>query len=247
MQFESIVIRVFDADFMLLDLFFTCAWVVILYKKGYIKPILFGLMGITINFTIDYGLWYSVMGIRIVEGLPIWMSPFAFFVYFSITYGVMQYSYVQVMFTNKPDQPELEKRERIQMSVLFFGGWLLIAYLSVLAPINDIEVTVIRIMNQQRIIEVFVVVVEFALLGLLAHKHKFGINWRTVRYIFFVGFFVHFSMEITLYLPGIRQSSVFDLIFNSLVEFNMGAPILYLMLNLMVPHLEKRKTRSNVF
>ena len=46
MQFESIVILVFDADFMLLDLLFTGIWIVILYKKGYINPLLFGLMGV---------------------------------------------------------------------------------------------------------------------------------------------------------------------------------------------------------
>ncbi|MBE0527092.1 MAG: hypothetical protein IH631_09130 [Candidatus Thorarchaeota archaeon] len=244
MQFESIVIRVFDADFMFLDLLFTSVWILILYRKGYIKPLLFGLLGIGINFLIDYGIWYSIMGIRTVEGLPIWMSPFAFFVYFSITYGMMQYSYVQVMFTNKPDQPELEKKERIQMAILFFGGWLLIAYLSVLTPINDIEVTVTRTMTQQRMIEVFVVIAEFALLSILAYKKRFGMNWRIIGYIFFVGFFVHFSMEFTLFLPGIRQSSLFDLVFNSLVEFNMGATILYLMLHVLVPYLEKRRTMS---
>ncbi|TFH10032.1 MAG: hypothetical protein E4H14_03300, partial [Candidatus Thorarchaeota archaeon] len=226
MQFESIVIRVFDTDFMLLDLLFTCIWIVILFKKGYIKPLLFGLMGIMVNFIIDYGIWYSIMGIRTVEGLPIWISPFSFFVYFSITYGMMQYSYVQVMFTKKPDQPEQEKKERIQMAILFFGGWLLIAYLSVLAPISDIEVTVTRTMTQQRMIEVFVVIAEYTLLGILAYKKKFGINLRTIGYIFFVGFFVHFSMEFTLFLPGIRQSSLFDIVFNSFFEFNMGAPIL---------------------
>ena len=238
------MIRVFDADFMLLDLLFTIIWIVILYKKGYIKPLIFGLMGIGINFLIDYGIWYSIMGIRTVEGLPIWMSPFAFFVYFSITYGMMQYSYVQVMFTNRPEQPEEQKKERIQMAILFFGGWLLIGYLSVFAPINDIEVTVTRTMTNQRIIEVFVVIAEFALLGILAYKKKFGIDWKIIGYIFFVGFFVHFSMEFTLFLPGIRQSSLFDLVFNSLLEFNMGAPILYLMLHVLIPHLENRKTMS---
>ncbi len=130
------------------------------------------------------------------------------------------------------------------MAILFFGGWLLIAYLSVLAPISDIEVTVTRTMTQQRMIEVFVVIAEYTLLGILAYKKKFGINLRTIGYIFFVGFFVHFSMEFTLFLPGIRQSSLFDIVFNSFFEFNMGAPILYLMLHVLVPHLEKRRTIS---
>ncbi|MFW9844273.1 MAG: hypothetical protein ACFFEV_06845 [Candidatus Thorarchaeota archaeon] len=246
MQFESVVIRVFDVDFILFDLLFTSVWIIVLYKKGYIKPLLFGLMGIVINLIVDYGIWYSIMGIRTIDGLPSWMSPFAFFAYFSITYGMMQYSYVQVMFTNKPDQPEEEKRDRIQMATLFFGGWLLIAYLSVLAPIYDIEMTVTRTMTNQRIIEIIVVIVEYAILGILAYKKKYGLNLSTIGYIFLVGFFVHFSMEFTLFLPGIRQSGLFDLVFNSIVEFNMGTPILYLMLNALIPYLEERKTTSIV-
>ena len=234
--------RVFDADFILFDLVFTVMWVIILYKKGYIKPLLFGLMGILVNFIVDYGIWYSIMGIRTVEGLPSWMSPLSFFVYFSITYGIMQYSYVQAMFTKRLDQPEREKKERAQISVLLFLGWLIIAYLSVLLPLNDLEITVTRTMTDQRFIEVLVVIVEFALLGFLAHNKKFGIDWKLIGYIFFVGFFVHFSMEFTLFLPGIRKSSIFDLVFNSLLEFNMGTPILYVMLNVLIPHLEKRKT-----
>ena len=241
MQFESIVIRVFDADFMLFDFAFTLVWIIILYRKGYIKPLLFGLMGIAINFCVDFGIWYSIMGIRTLDGLPVWMSPFAFFVYFSITYGMMQYSYVQVMFTKNPDNPKQMKKERIQLSALFFFGWLFIAYLSIFIPLDDAKVTVARIMTNQRIIEVFVVIAEYCFLAFLAYKKKFGVNWRVIGYIFFVGFFVHFSMEFTLFLPGIRQSSVFDLVFNSLLEFNMGAPLLYLMLNVLVPKIEQRR------
>jgi VanZ family protein len=148
------------------------------------------------------------------------------------------------MFTKKPDDLEEEKRDKIQMAILFFGGWLFIAYLSVLAPINDTTVTVARTMTNQRIIEVFVVITEYSILGILAYKKKFGLNWKTIAYIFFIGFFVHFSMEFTLFLPGIRQSSMFDLVFNSVLEFNMGTPILYLMLNVLVPFLEKRGTTS---
>jgi len=110
MQFESIVIRVFDADFMLFDLALTGLWILLLYKKGFITPLLFGLFGILVNFIVDFCYWYSILEIRTVEGLPNWVSPSAFFVYFSITYGMIQYSYVQVMFMRRPDQPRTERR-----------------------------------------------------------------------------------------------------------------------------------------
>jgi hypothetical protein len=139
MQFESIVIRTFNVDFIFLDLVFAALWIALLYRKRFIVPLLFGLFGILVNFTIDYGYWYSILGIHTVEGLPVWMSPLGFFVYFSITYGMIQYSYVKVMFTRKPDNQAIERRDRIESSVFLFVGWLLIGILSSILPIYDLK------------------------------------------------------------------------------------------------------------
>jgi hypothetical protein len=244
MQFESIVIRVFDADFMLFDLALTGLWILLLYKKDLIVPLLFGLFGILVNFVVDFCYWYSILGIRTVEGLPSWMSPLAFFVYFSITYGMIQYSYVQVMFIRRPDQPGTERKNRIMWSLYLITGWLAIGLLSNILPIDDSEVTVARVMTTQRIIEVYAVIAEYAVLALLALKRKFELSPRRILYIFLVGVFVHFSMEITLFLAGMRASSVFDILFNSIFEFNTGTPILYLMMFGLIPYIEKLKKRS---
>ncbi len=244
MQFESIVIRVFDADFMFFDLALTGLWILLLYKKGLIVPLLFGFFGILVNFIVDYFYWYSILGIRTVEGLPSWMSPLGFFVYFSITYGMIQYSYVQVMFIRRPEQPRTERENRIKWSLFLFTGWLAIGLLSNVIPINDSEVTVARVMTEQRITEVYAVIAEYALLFLLAVKKKFELSPKRMLYVFLVGIFVHFSMEITLVLSGMRASSVFDILFNSVFEFNTGTPILYLMMFALISCVEKLKKRT---
>ena len=246
MQFESIVIRVFDADFMLFDLLFTALWTAILVKRGYVKALAFGFLGILLNFCIDYGIWYNVMRIRTIEGLPSGISPLVFFIYFSITYGMVQYSYVQVMFSIREKETKGEANRRLRWSLLLFGGWLFVAFLSKAIPLNDSEITVARAMNEQRFIEVFVVGAEYAILSILAYQKKFDLNARRIAYIFFVGFFVHFSMEFTLLIPGIRRSSTFDLVFNSILEFNMGAPLLYLMLQIMPPWFRRGRKEINM-
>ena len=243
MQFESVVTRIFDVDFMLLDLTFTLIWIVLLYKSGYIKPLIFGLLGILINMLVDYGVWYSIQGIRTVEGLPFWMSPFAFFVYFSITYGMVEYSYVQVMFSID-NQKENARQEKIRWSILLFGGWLLFGVLSLVIPISDAEITVQRVMTEQRIFQVYGILAEYALLAVLAYMKKYDLSGRKILYIFSVGFFVHFSMELTLLLSGIRTLDFFNLIFNSVIEFNTGAPILYLLLFAVVPYLGRKLGRG---
>jgi hypothetical protein len=243
MQFESVVIRIFDTDFMLFDLVFTAIWIFFLYRKGYIKPLIFGLFGIIVNMIVDYGIWYSFQGIRTVEGLPFWMSPFAFFVYFSITYGMIEYSYVQVMFSIDTKKGS-SKQEMIRWSLFLFGGWLLFGLLSFALPISDSEITVQRVMTEQRILQIYGIVAEYALLAVLAYMGKFGLSWRKILYIFSVGFFVHFSMELTLLLSGIRVLDLFNLIFNSVIEFNTGAPILYLLLFAVVPYIEDKMNRG---
>ena len=239
MQFESVVIRIFDIDFMLLDLIFTAIWIVFLYKRGYIKPLIFGIFGIIVNMIVDYGFWYSVQGIRTVNGLPPWMSPFAFFVYFSITYGMVEYSYVQVMFSIDSSKDNA-RQEMLRWSVLLFGGWLFFGLLSSSLPINDSKVVVQRVMTEQRIFQVFAVILEYFLLAILAYLGKFNLSFRKILYIFSVGFFVHFSMELTLLLSGVRILDFFNLIFNSVIEFNTGAPILYLLLFAVVPFIERK-------
>jgi hypothetical protein len=101
---------------------------------------------------------------------------------------------------------------------------------------------VTRVMTEQRNIEVFAVIGEYALLGLLAYRTKYKLNAWRILYIFLVGVFVHSSMEFTLVLTGMRGSSLFDLVFNSLFEFNVGTPILYLMMFALVPYLTARGT-----
>ncbi|MFW9786093.1 MAG: hypothetical protein ACFFE2_03715 [Candidatus Thorarchaeota archaeon] len=244
MQFESVVIRIFDVDFMLFDLLFTAIWIFFLLKKGYIKPLIFGFFGILINMVVDYGIWYNVQGIRTIENLPLWMSPFAFFVYFSITYGMIEYSYVQVMFSIDTKK-ENARLEMLRWSLFLSGGWLVSGLLSFFIPVNDAEVTVQRIMTGQRIYQVYGIIAEFVLLGILAYMGKYNLSAKKILYIFLVGFFVHFSMELTLLLAGIRVLDWFNLIFNSIIEFNTGAPILYLLLFTVIPRIEMRWTKGD--
>ncbi|RLI53130.1 MAG: hypothetical protein DRO87_12095 [Candidatus Thorarchaeota archaeon] len=56
-----------------------------------------------INFIVDYWVYFTMLGVRVYYALPVWLTPFTFTVYFSITYGVVQYSFVTLMFCDKPN------------------------------------------------------------------------------------------------------------------------------------------------
>ncbi|NWF95217.1 MAG: hypothetical protein HXY34_03660 [Candidatus Thorarchaeota archaeon] len=218
------MMRTFDLDFIYFDIGLTAVWMLILWRKNRRLPIVFGLMGFVVYLIFDYGIWYSLLHTRVFYELPTWLNPFTFLLYFSFTYGMVQFSYVTLILTEQPDRNEI-----IFFSALLYVGWLAIGLASQLIPMDDAQISIARIMTAQRGIQAVAVAVEYLVLLALAQRGKIGLTFQRVVFIFAVGVFVHFSMESTLLIVGVRNFSLFDLLFDSLLEFNTGAPVLYIL------------------
>jgi hypothetical protein len=134
--------------------------------------------------------------------------------WFSLSYGV-EYAYVLLMFDKKSN--------KIGWTLLVFFGWLLISFLSQIISINDAAITTLRNMSSLRIVEILILIFGYSLLFILKYSYK------RIGYLFLVGFFVHFMMEFSLLISGIRPGSFLILIENSLIEFNMGVPFFYIL------------------
>lgn len=215
MDFIYDVIRVFGADYIIFDLIFLAIFLFLLVKFNKKIPLLaFFVGGLGINFLIDWGIWLHT-GIReIILPADFFLGVMPFFLWFSLSYGV-EYAYVFLMFEKKSN--------KLGWTALVFGGWLLVAFLSQLIPINDALITTNRHMLDLRLLRVFIVLFGYGLLFLLKY------NWKKIGYLFLVGFAVHFMMEFILLISGIRPGSFLVLLENSIVEFNMGVPFFYLL------------------
>jgi hypothetical protein len=88
-------------------------------------------------------------------------------------------------------------------------------------------------MSNARVIQVALVAGGYLLLLLLKYTWRpmKSLTFPRMLYLFLIGILVHFGMEITLLASGIRpaENYVGVLLFNSLLEFNMGVPILYIL------------------
>jgi hypothetical protein len=207
------VIRTFGADYILFDLIFLAIFIGLLLKFNKRIPLLtFVLGGLGINLLVDWGIWLNT-GIREVI-LPLNWNVFWFFFWFSLSYGV-EYAYVFLMFEKKSN--------KLGWTLLVFGGWISIAFLSQLIPLNDATITTIRHMSNLRNLRIFLVLIGYALLFILKY------DWKKITYLFFIGFLIHFMMEFSLFISGIRPGSFLILFENSLIEFNMGVPFFYLL------------------
>lgn len=208
------VIRTFGIDYILFDLIFVSIFLLLLaiYKKK-IPLLVFFLGGLGINFVVDWGIWFHT-GIREITLSPNFFGgPLLFFIWFSLTYGV-EYSYVFLMFQ--------KQSSKIGWTVLVFCGWLLVAFLSQYISVNDSPITVIRHMSDLRLLRIIIVLIGYSLLFI------FKYDWKLIGYLFFVGFAIHFMMEFSLLISGIRPGSLLILLENATIEYNMGVPFFYL-------------------
>ncbi len=172
----------------------------------------------------DDVLWLHIQHTRTLD------VPFnrdLFLVYFSFTYGMIEFSYVTAMFQAK------SMKAKALWTLFLYGGWMATALISQHVGIDDRTIQTARDMSHARLIQVAMVAGGYLLLLLLKYTWPpmKSLTFLRMIYLFCVGILVHFGMEITLLASGIRPAGdyVHVLVFNSLLEFNMGVPILYIL------------------
>ncbi len=210
------VIRTFGADYIFFDLAFLAIFIFLLIKhKQKIPLLMFFIGGLFINFFVDWGIWLHT-GIReIILPTNFIGGTILFFIWFSLSYGV-EYAYIFLMFDKK-------NTKKLKWTLFILFGWILVALLSQSVSINDTSITVVRYMSNLRIMRIVIVVLGYSLLFALKY------DWKKILYLFFIGFLIHFMMEFSLLITNIRPSSFWILLENSLIEFNMGIPVFYLL------------------
>ena len=77
-------------------------------------------------------------------------------------------------------------------------------------------------MKSSRVKQIIIVALGYGALFLL----RYGL--KKILFLFLVGCGIHFMMEFSLWASGIRPSSLDLLLVNTLVESNMGVPVLYI-------------------
>jgi hypothetical protein len=123
-------------------------------------------------------------------------------------------------------------KDLIFFTLIFFLGWISVSLGSQLIPLDDKLVEVSRDMNiaNQRLIETIMVLINIVIALILYIKKK--LRLEDILYIFLVGTLVEFSLELSLAISGIRQAQGFWtielLVINTLIEFNLGIVLMYL-------------------
>ncbi|MFX1409086.1 MAG: hypothetical protein ACFFA6_01940 [Promethearchaeota archaeon] len=221
LQVSHDVIRIFDLDYLIFDLILCFAYLSILILKRKRIPILVGLVCGLLFLIIDGVIWWNA-GIR--EIYPTDMKIAVDFM-MDFSYGLLAFSWVMIMFERKGI------KEVLQWTSLLYGGWFLIAILSQMLPINDLEIMTIRHMKHLRVVEILTVVFGYLLLLFLRY------NYKTILFVFWVGTMLSFMMESYLLFTNIRPSGYELLLYDSLILTNQGIPYLFVIFDKIIPKL----------
>jgi hypothetical protein len=217
------VARQFDVDFIYLDFVFTAIWILLLWRQKHMLALKFGLAGALITFLADDIWMYHIQKTRILD-VP--FSPDLYLVCGSFTAGMVMFSYVIVMFS------ATKASTKVFWTAFLYLGWGAIALLSQWIPIDDRLISMERDMSGAQWMQIGMVTGGYLVLVVLKYKWKAmkPLTWPRMAYLFLVGVLVIFAMELTLWLSGIRpaEEGLDILIFNSLLQFNVGIPVLYI-------------------
>ncbi|MFX1365609.1 MAG: hypothetical protein ACFFCE_06420 [Promethearchaeota archaeon] len=217
------ITRNFDLDYLIFDLIFFLIFLTVLIIKKKRKPLYVGLLCGVLFLIIDSIIWWNT-GVR-----EIFPPEYKFFVDFMMdfSYGLVAFSWVMIMFERN------NLKEIILWTLFLYGGWLVTASLSQILPLLDLEITTVRHMRSLRIVEIITVLCGFLLLIVLRYDYK------TILYIFWIGFMLSFMMESYLLITQMRPSGVELLLYDSLILTNQGVPYLFVFFDKVLPKIKE--------
>lgn len=210
---DYVVARELNSLYIILDILFLLVFGYLLLRHNKRLAFWFGIAGALLYFIVDYGGFYLLLGTRTVDGA----STFWFLLWLSTSYGFTNFVWIWLL---------LERdRNVVRWSALILGGWLVVAMLSQLLGSSFTTINIARNTGGYHWLMAIILIAGYAI---MLHR-RFVQNITSdpsIFYLFFVGVLVQFSWESALLVSGIRPLGAQPIIFNSLLETNLGIPYL---------------------
>ncbi len=212
---EMLVERTFNALYIYLDIVWLVIYALVLLWNRRIPALFAGLVGGILYFAVDYGIFYLLLGIRVVEGANV----FWFLLWLSMSYGFTNFAWIWLLLDRDG--------HAVEWSLLTVSGWVAVAMLS---SGYGAEFPLISIQRGTTGYHGAMAAILLAgYLYLIAHNLRARPTERVnLLWLLVIGIGVQFSWELVLLLSGIRPAHLMPLIVNSLIETNLGMPYLYL-------------------
>lgn len=206
--------RVFHLAYIVLDIIFLLLLSGILLRARRRMALLIGLAGAVVYFLVDYGIFFQIMGTRVVTGA----DPFWLLLWLSASYGFTNFVWIWLWLDRDG--------HALEWSVLIVAGWLATALLGQSLGAGSPEITISRGTGMYHGFMAVVLFAGYAYLcvrNVMTRREKYPLPW-----ILGIGLLVQFAWEFVLLITGIRAPEFGPVIVNSLLETNLGLPYLFL-------------------
>ena len=171
-----------------------------------------GLLAGVVYFLVDYGIFYRLLGTRIVQGA----DPFWFLIWLSFSYGITNFTWIWLLLDRD--------KQAVEWSILIVTAWLAIALLS---QNFGTQFGVINIQRGTGAYHGVMAALLFAGYLFIIIQNLRGREKINILRLMAIGIGVQLSWEAILLVTGIRPSGLGALMVNSLIETNLGLPYIY--------------------
>lgn len=219
---EIVAQRMFQPIYILLDSVFLVALCAMLFFRRRYLTLLFGLFGGILYFVVDYGIFHLWLGTRSIEG----GSLFWVLLWMSLSYGVTNFVLIWTW---------ISKDENAREWTLFILLWWFVCPLLTNTLGNGDVIKIQRTTSAYHGWMAAILFLSYAALILfnIFRKDK-SLRFPLLR-LFLIGVFVQFGWEFSLLIGGIRSAGIESaadkltvLLVNSLLETNLGMPLIYI-------------------
>ena len=211
---DYLVRRSFNVLYIWIDAILPLAFLCILARTRRHAALVVGLLGGVAYLVVDYGFFYALLGTRTVVG----MSVLPLEIWLSFSYGITNMAWMWLWF----DEPG----NRWEWSILFPAGWLTSALASQGFGGMFHSVQIARHVSSYHGIMVAFVLVGYGWLAM--HNLRHPDERYSIRSALIIGIGIQFTWEAVLMISGIRPLTWRPLVIDSLIETNLGAPFMLL-------------------
>lgn len=206
--------------YIILDsLFIILLLILLILKKKYITT-LWSIFGGILYFIVDFGGFYLLAHSRkifIHDQLANGLNTALVLLWMSLSYGITNFAFIWLC---------IQKDKDLKMFLLLIIGWWLIA--PTLATLGgEATIKTIRSTGEYHGLMALILLIGYLILIIYNLFHN---NQIPIFKLILIGFMVQFSWEFALLINQIRpfnKDSIFTLMIDSLIETNLGMPIIY--------------------
>jgi hypothetical protein len=212
---EVVAARTLNTLYIFLDVAWLIIFSAILLWQRKRTAFLAGLAGGLIYFAVDYGIFYRLLGTRVVRGA----DPFWFLLWLSVSYGITNIAWIWLLLDRDGHE--------VEWSLLIIVGWVTIALLSQNFGASFAVISIQRGTSSYHGVMALILAIGYGYLILRNLRVPPEERVNLLR-LLAIGIGVQLSWELILLVSGIRPAGLAPVAVNSLIETNLGLPYLYL-------------------